>query len=285
MIAASICAAAYVDKTVGCRSPAPFVRPEQKPDGKFIRHQGDPSEFCAIERVYKGSFTRAGARQAVVSFGACVKPGEMYTAVLPGSAVLVEEVSGRWVEVDVQSDTNADKCLQARRADGREVLLCRSRVGALVTGEIDYFFMLDFVRKSKGKGAAGTLAVLFGDLPACGQDPQRKLGLTMFDGVEMKVSDLNHDGTDDLVVKVKRSHAPDSPALTAGIRKQCERAESGTVDRVPLLKQGAIATLEFLSEGDKFTPSTATRRLLDTWSRQYPEHLNLLDASAPPPLD
>ena len=278
-IAASICAAAYLGKSVGCRSHPPFTRPGQLPDGKFVEHKDDPLLFCGIDGVFRGSFTKPGAKQAIVSFSQCMEENEVWDAGNPGSAVLVEERAGRWRAIDTLAAANLGLCQQTRRADGRDILLCRSNLGAPPAGDVIYFFLVDFARSPR----QGSMAKVFGDMPICGQDAFPS-GLISLEVTDMKLADLNRDGTKDLVVRVARSRVPPSPALDAKVRAACQ-GDPGMVDLERVLPPRKTATLELVSKGDSFAPSAATQKLLDAWQAESPDGFNGLDSVGPPPLD
>ena len=173
-LAASICAASTfthpLTKTleVGCRSHPPFDLPEQKPDGKLPPFTDDPLRLCVLEKVYKGSFSRPGAKQAALSFSQCKEndPNATWDMGFPGSMVLVEEVAGRWKAIRYELGVNTSACLQSHRTDGRDVLLCRSGLGAGSAGEVIYFFAMDFALSKK---TVTPLAKMFSNAFTCGQ--------------------------------------------------------------------------------------------------------------------
>jgi hypothetical protein len=292
LFASSICAAATLQlplspktTTVGCRSHAPFERPEQQPDGKLPVFTGDPLAFCAISKVYRGSFTRPGATQAIVAFDAC-KHGEddpSWDMGNPGDAVVVEQVEGRWRSVGYVPDVNAGACVAAHRADGRDVLLCKSGLGAGPSGEVVYVFLLDVARKDQ---QAGTVALIHGDTLACawvepsGYRIEGGLTSTRISG--MSLEDRNGDGTPDLLVDVDRVHAPPSPALDAKVRAAC--AKDPNVGEKALLPAPKRTRLEILSTGDRFAPSPASQKILDAWAAEAPPNMNGLEGAAPRPL-
>ncbi len=284
-LAASICAAAYIGKNVGCRSHPPFDRPDQKPDGKFVEHKGDPLLFCMIDGVFHGSFTRPGSKQAVVSFAQCKESEDaVWDMGFPGSAVLVEEIGGRWKAIGYEAGVNTGGCLKDRRADGRDILVCRSGLAAPPSGEIDYVFFIDFARAAAGKKEnAASIVKLYGDNANCffadlGGLPD---GFVALDVVSMSMADLNKDGTGDLLVKVRRSRVAPSPALDARVHAICKQNTNADFAKV-LLPPAKEATLELLSDGDGFTPSAATKKTLDAWTAEGPEGFHGMTAAGPP---
>lgn len=284
-IAASICAAAYSGKSVGCRSHPPFVRPEQKPDGKIVEHQGDPLDFCAISELFHGSFTKPGKKQTLVSFSQCREgPDAVWDAGFPGSAVLVEEVGGRIEVVATEHEANLDLCLRNRRADGRDFLVCRSGLGAPPAGSVSYFFIVDFGRAAEALPVQGTFARVYADLPMCLPDADTSSGLTSFEIIDMKLAKVNAGPADDLAMKVRRAHAPPSAALEAKAKRACAGGQ-GLLDTAKLLPRGTPATLTFSStdKGMKATP--ATQKLLDTWAKESPEGFNGMAKLGPNDLE
>ncbi len=274
LFAASICAAAYSGSEVGCRSHPPFKLPGQKPDGRVTEHSPNPAGFCAIGPIYRGSFTRPGASEAVLTFRPCVDESADWNMSIPGSAVLAEEIGGRWVATGYLADTNIGNCLKSHRATGRDLLLCRSDFGTFTGGMIEYFFLLDF---APAGAQAGTFSRLYGSTVACswinastsGPDADGAMSYVTGAGlVDMRVkdvslADVDHDGTDDLVVHVLRSRLPPSAALRLRVREWCKAHD----DAAPtaLLPPAKAVTLEFLSRAETVVPAPATRKLLDAW--------------------
>jgi hypothetical protein len=282
-IAASICAAAYLGHDVGCRSHPPFVRPEQQPDGKIVRHEGDPLMFCSIARVYHGSFTKPGAKQAVLAFDQCKESEDAeWDAGFPGSAVLVEQRGARWKAVAYEPDVNMGLCLRDRRADGRDVLLCRSNFGAPPTGQVSYVFLLDFAWPATQKGQrAVSLVELFSDNMSCGFAADGlPSGITSLEIAGMALADLNHDGTPDLAVQVRRAHRAPSPKLEAALHALCNRPRPG--DPSALVPRAKPDILSLVSRGETFVPTAATRKTIERWTAESPDDFNGLSGAAPP---
>lgn len=283
-VAASVCAAAYLPSddgrapTIGCRSHPPFEKPEQRPDGKLPVFAGDDLlTFCAVQKVYRGSFLRPGARQAVVSFSQCKDndPGATWDSAFPGSAMLVEEAGDRWKTIAFQDGVNIEACLQDRRADGRDVLLCQSNLWAGSAGHKSYFFALDFGRPDR---PVDTLAQIYGDTLSCfALEPAFTLpsGFVSFQIEKTSLSDVDKNGAPDLVVDVSRARAAPSPALDAKVRAVC--MNSAQADGQSLLPPPKKTRLVFLAQRDGFSPTPATRQAIDAWKAEAPEHFNGLE--------
>lgn len=289
----SICAVAHrpsagARTAVGCRSHPPFDRPEQQPDGKLPLHEGDPMRLCQISKLYKGSFSRPGASEVVIAFDACFEQGDQFETNYfnSESVVLAEETPGAlkpWSATAYEATMHASACSTSRRKDGRDALLCRSGIAAQGAGEITFFFLLDFARTQK---RAGTVAWLYSDLFDCAayeRDSYRLAhGFVAIEIGDEKLTDVNGDGTPDLVVDVKRARTPPSAALDKKVRDVCSRN--------PELGAKAIASpfkkvrLEIVSRGSSFEPSVATSKLLATWEAEAPPNMNGLKGAAPDPI-
>jgi hypothetical protein len=279
-LAASICAAAVIPDLykkgrvlVGCRSHPPFDRPEQKPDGALVTGL-DPLTVCTIDEVYRGSFTRPGAKQAVIAFGQCKEDEATWDMGNPGSAVVVEESAERWKVVAYEPDVNAIGCLTDHRADGRDILVCQTNFAALSSGGMKWFFSLDFAREPKKRNRQ--LAKMFFDdftiNCKAGIFPPEFLGygVTSVRIMSFDLADANKDGKQDLVVKVQRAYLPASKTLETMIQSLCKRGAD-------LLTAGAYLpsptehTLELVSDGNTFVPTPATQQKLNAWKAAAPE--------------
>jgi hypothetical protein len=286
----SICASAYTrspngNVVVGCLSHPPFERPEQRPDGTLPPYAGDPMKLCSLNAIYRGSFTRAGAKQALLSFGICYDDGDRFLTNGPDSesVVLVEEVGGRWAPIGYEKGLHAYSCYRSRRADGHDVLLCKSTVAAAGRGDVTYLFELDFARPGKH---AGAFAWMFSDLFDCDSFERtgRRLpnGLVALRVTRFAADDLDGDGRGDLAVSVDRARAAPGPALDAKVHAACAR--NPKVDGTSFVPAFQKTKLEFLNRGDAVVPSPASKKELDAWEAEAPEGMNGLKGAAPEPL-
>ncbi len=289
-LVSSICASAYLptatgNVVVGCLSHPPFDRPEQRPNGRLAPHAGDPMKLCALDAIYPGSFTRAGARQALLSFGVCYDDREdpSKKGATSESVVLVEDVGGRWSATGYEGGVAAYSCHTSRRTDGRDVLLCKGSVAAPGRGALTYLFALDFSRPG---GRAGTFAWMFADPFDCGafERAGRRLpnGLAALRVARVEAADLDGDGSGDLVVNVERARAAPSAALDTKARAACAR--SPKADGASLVPAMQKTRLEFFNRGDAIVPSPASKQALDAWEAEAPEAMNGLKASVPEPF-
>lgn len=275
-IAASICAAAVIqsqpDKAlIGCRTNPPFDKPDRKPDGVLVADR-DPTNVCTIDEMYRGSFTRPGAKQTLLAFGTC-DDGGGWNGAMPGSVVVVEaSPTSRWKVVTHELDLNAITCLMDRRADGRDILVCHDNWGAPPMGALRWFYSIDLSQEPRVRQFA---KMYFGDWPIhCGppyHPPEfLEYGVTSLSIKSFVLADANKDGKKDLVVKVQRARAPASKAMDAKIEALC-KGGADSVKSTAYLPPAKEITLEFLSDGASFTPTPATRKLLDAWQTEAPE--------------
>jgi hypothetical protein len=298
LFAASICAAATMkvgnSVLVGCRSHPPFDRPEQKPDGMLPPFIGDEHRFCALGGVYRGSFTRPGARQAVLSFAQCMDNGsDEWDMGLPGSAVLVEEVGGRWRAVSYEPSVNLLRCSTLQYADGRDALVCRSGFAAPPSGGIWYVFLLDFARPGRH---AGTVALMYGDTFGCAwlnppdpgelRLPEGLVSLEMGDLHLVAASDAGTAGagTTDVIVDVERARAAPSQALDGRVAAACKRDPNVQGLERSLAPPATTTRLRFVTRGDDLVPTEPSRLALETWKAEAPAGMHGLTEAAPPQL-
>lgn len=287
-IATAICKAARMKTTIGCVSHPPFVTAAQMPDGKLDEFQGpDPLTFCSIDKLYPGSFTKKGARQVLVAFSQCKDndPDATWDMGFPGSGVLVEKVDGaHWRSVGYVPDVNLPRCKPSHRsADDRDVLFCESSFSA-GAGTMSYFTEVDLTRTPH----ATTLARIFDDEVNCMMmegDGSFHLegGFTIAEVSDFSVTDLNGDGTGDLVIAAKRAHLPPSASLDAKIKSMCKRPGATNMPGSPLPKSALkSARLEIVSSGASFAPTPATKKLLDDWQAEANTGVALLIGASPP---
>lgn len=271
---------------VGCRVHPPYDAPERWPDGTLPEHTGDPLRFCALNAIYKGSFTRAGAKQAVLAFDQCKESDDNWDMGNPGSAVLVEEIDGHFREIDWQPGVNGGECKPAKRRDGHDVLFCLSGFGAAGLGEMDYLFDLDFARS---RAHAGTFVWLFADMLAVGcmdlgaRGFQLAAGLVSLKPPRFSVTDLDKDGNPDVVVDVERARIGPSPALDAKAAALCNKNPTANVGAA-LLPPATKTRLEFMGSSDAVAPTATAKATLDAWEGETPDLLQLRRA-APPKLE
>jgi hypothetical protein len=282
-LATSICAAAYRGNQVGCRSHPPFVRREQRPDGKIVEHEGDPHSFCPITGIVRGAFSRERAKQAIVAFGPCLEDERSeWSPTQPGSAVLVEDYGRLWQPIGYEPDVDVkigESCTTTKRGDDHDVLYCRMTVSAPPKGEVTVVFLLDFARGAFGKRSAGQITRLYADSLTCANvEAGHPAGIAWVEVTGMSLSDRNADGTPDPVITVKRSRVPPSASLEASLRASCRSGAAVPHVAMPPAKE---ATLEFVSDGDAFAPTAATKKLIDQWTADAPKGMNGLAEIGP----
>jgi hypothetical protein len=96
----------------------------------------------------------------------------------------------------------------------------------------------------------------------------------------MMTRDINGDGTPDVVVDVERAHVEPSAQLDAKVRASCKQGKPIAV----LLPTPTKHRIEILSDGTRFRPTPASRKLLDDWRAASPD-VTQLEAAAPPKID
>jgi hypothetical protein len=111
-----------------------------------------------------------------------------------------------------------------------------------------------------------------GDLP---------YGMINFSLASVKLADVNRDREKDVVVRIMRARIPPSPALDARVRRMCEKT-LGHAKLMKLLPRMTETSLEFISNGQTFTPSPATAQKIQTWTHQSPSQFNGVLAYGPP---
>jgi hypothetical protein len=241
--------------------------------------------FCSFAVARRGSFTRAGATQAVLSFDNCqdADSDAAWNGSMSGSAVVVEEVGGRFRVVTWEAGVDIGRCKSIRRPDGRDVLVCRSRYDAGNIGTMHYFFLLDFTRTQK---RAGTFAWLYDETDSFVCQAHAiggalaPTGLVGLHVANVTFDDLNHDGVADVVVDVARARAAPSPALETRLHALCKNKGKAEL----ALPAATHTRLEMLSNGDGFAPAPASQKLLDAWEAESPDVVQLRGV-APPKLE
>ena len=249
--------------TIGCRSgsttPAKIT--------EYVDE--DPLSFCSMTGVFKGSFTKPGAKETMVAFEQCAEPDVTWDSGNPGHAVIVEETKEGYREVKTIGGVNADSCKPAKRAAGqRDALVCRSSFHAPPAGKLSYVFVLD------GSGAH-TIMRLFADDASCMMAaPDYKVagGIS-----EEAIRDFSV-GTD-ITVDIERGRVAPSPALDKQVGAICNRDPSATFDTlVPAPKK---IRLLWNGKGESFTPSPDTKKKLETFEAEAPADYNGMRGAAP----
>lgn len=105
-------------------------------------------------------------------------------------------------------------------------------------------------------------------------------GLTSIKSVSMMTRDINGDSTPDVIVEVERAHVESSAPFDAKVRTFCK--QSKPIDG--LLPAPTKHRIEVLSDGTRFRPTPASKKLLDEWRAASPD-VTQLEAAAPPKVD
>jgi hypothetical protein len=259
-----VCPAALDGTAVVCRSHPPFDRPGRQPDGALPRYapQGDrprDGEADEVKAVFRGSFTRPGATQALLTLCS-------WNASELGDTALLEQAGGRWRAVAYGG--YAPSCLESRRADGHDALLCHGgEPSTCDNASLPAIYLLDFRGGAERRDVLVTLPApdvacwFYGPSDTWGTEGLRLPGGLHWTRFPVfRLADLNHDGVDDLVVEVEVAAAQPSAALDAKATAICKKGLDGSL--ATLLPPARRVRLEFLSDGDAMTASEATRKTL-----------------------
>jgi hypothetical protein len=227
----SICAVGYTQgaggKALGCRAHPPFDLPGQAPDGTLLEQPEESIKFCALTALYRGAFTRPLATQALLAFGPCYEganDGFESNAYNSESAVLVEEIAGRFQIIRYEAALHATRCKVDPRADSTAVLLCDGGFAAMSMGEIRYLFEVDFTGSETN---AHSVVSLFADVFDCGSFERsgfhQYFGLTALRAWSTQVVAPSAGATSRASVSLERARAVPSPTLDAKLKRMWGR--------------------------------------------------------------
>lgn len=273
-IVSAICSVGIFENQVGCRTHPPFVRAEQLPDGRAQTVFADPLFFCSLDQVYRGSFSRPGAEQALLAFGQCKDRDEFWDAAFPGSAVLVEKIKGRWTVVETDSARNLDRCKTLRNADGHDTLVCVDSFGAFSSGGLRWVFSYDFTRGPNDLATTHT-KLFFDDFSmACGDNyfggEWLEYGVTDARIGDLELVDTDGDGLLDVRFVVTRARVAPSPSLESRLRARCEATKDKRLDPPAYLPKPTKTTIELRGTGKTFVPTPKSERALQKWQNEAP---------------
>jgi hypothetical protein len=254
--ASTVCAVALKGKRpkleVGCRECPPFERQEALPDGLLIR---DPDPFYPLEVLVRGAFTRAGADEAAAVFSGCESHAENW-----GGTLLAKREGNAWRAVEYRSGVHPQSCKAFRRPDGRDMLVCRWVDGHQSFWH-DRLFSYDFAQPDGSDGAWKPIFELDDNTTGgcfMGVAPGMEVTRGTIDRFEF--SDVNHDGHNELIVRVSHAKSAVGPAFHAWCalaQKALEKDKS-----MPPLGGAAGQTrqhrLVFKLDGEAFVPDRAT---------------------------
>lgn len=164
--------------------------PEIVPGGGMF-DSADPAEASfSLYGVIYGSFTRAGAQQAVADFSGCEPHANNF-----GGSVLLEKLAQGWKVRNYEAGFISSECLKDGVPGGRDLLICRG--GYTGQGENDSsVFVFDYALPKDRRSQ--TLLSTTDTLATCLGGDQ-----TMGSIESIELRDLNHDGILDLTVMVK----------------------------------------------------------------------------------
>jgi hypothetical protein len=285
-IVRSICNAVFerdqgTGKTsIGCTSHAPFQRPDEQSTGKIAPYNGEPTEFCRVQQLYKGDFTSATAEQAVLAFDTCSE-GEGWNSSAPGSAVLVERGAAGWRVVQVHESINADTCLRATTPGQLHYLVCRSGY-AIAQASMTYVHTLDFTQPAP---FATSLVKLFENVSgACDaldfDKPGERLNQLAISSFNIRKS---ADGADTLEVEVEAASLTLNPSQREKAKKTCALSKSGAPSKFDalrsLLPKSTKTILRF--QGYPLRAVRDAQQHLSRWHADAPAAMGIGDVAPP----
>jgi hypothetical protein len=202
-----------------------------------------------IGAIYRGSFSRAGADEALVTLDGCEAHGDNY-----GGMVLVGHDSTGWRFVSYFAGAH-NEC-KATERDGRTLLLC---------SDVDYSQGVETQTLSEedyGVAAASQLLLRAVDVMGglCTWPDSQDSGRARFRVAKLLDygwSDLNGDGIADVTARVQYS----SEALEPDVSSDSCRDELEVL-RARLESSPTTAAMDFVATAGKYAPIGETRRLL-----------------------
>ena len=260
VFASTVCAVAVKGKQpkveVGCRECPPFESREAQPDGQVVR---DPEMFFPLEVLVRGAFTAAGADEAAAVFSGCESHAENW-----GGTLLARREGKGWRAVEYRSGVHPQSCKAFRRPDGRDMLVCRWVDGHQSFWH-DRLFSYDFAQADGSDGAWKAIFELDDNTPGgCFGGLAPGMEVTHGTIEDFEFSDVDHDGRNELIVRVKHAKSAVGPAF----RSWCSLATRALNKDKPLPPIGSAAgqvrqhRLVFKLDGETFTPDAATAGLL-----------------------
>ena len=250
----SICPAATKRRQgkrwIGCRACPPFQGATGAPDGNVV---DDPPDFWALERLYRGSFSRPKADEVAAVFEGCESHAQN-----SGGTLLAEMRGDGYRSALYASGVHPRACQPYRRPDGRDLLVCQSDYGNQgVVGTVVAVFDFSLATAEEpDKGWASLVDVNDDSGAVCfGVDADR--GVTQGSVVGLRLADVSGDAVPDLVVEVAHKKTRYTPALAQTLEKACNQP-SGVGDVEKILGRPATDALVFVFDGKGFAPTPAT---------------------------
>jgi hypothetical protein len=251
--------------TTGCRSLPPFDRPYERPDGEAVVVD-DVYSVCAVSAVYRGSFSRAGADEAVLGFELCSDDEHPFVnGAQPGFAMLVERTGSGYRYASTMYDVRADECVVAMPRGAPALLVCPGGLSAPPDGGAVWLHAIDFA--SPGGPSMRTIAAVALNAPTHPCDlgmPILDDGVTVARVGRIVVRDGDNDGEPELEVPVERSHVPLSGGLVGRVEAACK--PGATLDFERLLPARKAHVLRFETNARRFVADAATKALLEAWA-------------------
>jgi hypothetical protein len=219
----------------------------------------DPATFYPLHTLVRGSFTRARADEVAASLDGCEPHSSNF-----GGTVFAEANGASWAHARYVSAVNPSECIPYRRADGRDILVCRA-LDAHQGHGTDSVFAFDLARVVDDDVEKGWL-------PVVSMSDDAFAGCTFGGASNEPVSsgavesftlhDEDGDGKLELVVVVSQRRGKPTAAYRALCDKALAGAEGMDAEVRAALGQAHRYRLVFGYDGAAFVPTAATRGLL-----------------------
>jgi hypothetical protein len=247
----NVCGVGIQEKTAespesfGCTCCPPFAECVPKADGAIVKN---PDHLFPIDPVARGHFTRAGAEQALVTLHGCG------FSMNGGSIAVFERANGAW-RLALHEDFMLvpGKCRPFRRADGRDLLVCR----ALSANQSHAFLrvMLGDFSKPEPKRWHELATLEDGSVSACWSEIGHPFVRSRL--LETRFLDKNADGVLDLVLTTDTTRAVVNEAFLERCNawtswQDAPKKVGAEPDPWALLPEPAHRELTFLFDGIAF---------------------------------
>ena len=265
VFAQSVCAAAVQRHggrvRVGCRGCPPFGEASPLPDGTIAE---SPAAFRELVAIHTGSFTRAGADQALLQLSGCHSMDQGGSG-----SLLVEKAEASWYyrPLLLAPELSADQCLVFGATLGA-LLVCRERFasGGHTRDEI---VVHRFAAGPPPKHTRESLitAKSLADA-ACGYVG---MDIVAAEVRTMSAKDVDADGLADLRLEVSYAMSKADERRDKKLEAVCRGIRPG-IDRTPterFMPKATRATVDFLFDGQRLVPTPAAKEWVEKLPGPY----------------
>ncbi|MBN2195156.1 MAG: hypothetical protein JW751_20225 [Polyangiaceae bacterium] len=256
---------------VGCRDHAPHDVPGKWPDGAILEVDETATVFAALSSVYEGSFTRPGAKEIVLAFDSPF----MVDSHITQSVVVIAPHGARWRAVAYRVDESAVGFATLRRSDGVDLLVGHDEFGGLHDGVVSWFYAIDFTTQPKQHDRCfARIPFNAFDIPCTFQPDPTELppfsddSIVSIEIASTRAEDLDGDGQAEFIVQVRYARQQNTLQFLDRVRAWCKTQQYVLTSQY--LPAPASHTLVFELKGQRFLPTTRTRKLLDSWRTTWP---------------